>query len=125
MPGSGHADSRSTAELDTRRPPLRVAQVLLDIFDGISDRHHTDRIGIGFAKHGSQPRNLVCLSKRHFFGVDRSGFLDPGVANVLDLDEILHDDGLVVTEIEAEFSGSDKGPLLVDMVSEDFSKCEI
>jgi hypothetical protein len=65
------------------------------------------------------------LDKRHLLGVDRSRLFDPVVADLLNLDQIIDNDGLVVREVEAELGRGDERAFLVDVVSEHLAECEV
>lgn len=118
-------NSRSTAELDTRRRPLGVIDVLPDILQREADRHHPHRVRVRLSKDSAQPRDLLRLDKRHLLGVDCSRLLDPVVTDLLNLDQIVDDDGLVVRKVEAEFGRGDERAFLVDVVAEHFAERKV
>lgn len=115
-------DVRSSTELHTGVPPLRVLHVLRDLLHTVLESDHSDGVRVRLSKHRSQPRDLEALLEGELGRMNLDVPLDPLCTVGLDRFELGGSDWSFVGEIKSELGGRDEGSFLVDVVAEDFSK---
>lgn len=76
---------RSTAELYTRTPPLRVLDIAYNFIDLILKRNNPYGIGVCFAKDGAESRDLLGSLEVDLLAKDADIAADPILADGLDL----------------------------------------
>mmetsp|Transcript_48034 Transcript_48034/g.94875 ORF Transcript_48034/g.94875 Transcript_48034/m.94875 type:complete len:585 (-) Transcript_48034:1660-3414(-) len=125
--------SNLTAVLDMRpptklhrlpTPPLRIGTVEQGV-NGCPDSNQTDRVGVLFSKHRTEPCDLPGLAQGHFSRVNLQLVPHGGTHDPLDGLDLVHVHGFAPGEVKTETGGLHEGPFLVAILPENLSQREV